>query len=375
MKNLIVIIIVSLFLSACNGPVADRYGSSGNKPDAPKNIILMIGDGMGPIQLQAGMLAHGDKLNIEKAQYAAYMSTTSANRLITDSGAAGTALATGQKTNNGAISVDITGNSIPTVLEIAAQNGYATGVVAACAITHATPASFFAHQPNRSMQEEIALDLVHSGVDVFIGGGREFFNAREDGLNLLDSLIARNYHIGKDMADAKNAGDKKLGLLVTEGHPPSYLGGRGDFLPDATEAAINHLSKSEKGFFLMVEASQIDWFGHSNSKDTIIGEMLDFDRAIGKAIEFAERDGNTLVIITSDHETGGMTIMGGNGPEDDFEVHFSSKGHTPALVPVFSFGPRAELFTGIIDNTDIFPKILEAWGINEKEGADIAIRR
>jgi alkaline phosphatase len=374
MRNLFVITIGLLFLFSCTSP--ERFTGSANNPDVrPQNIILMIGDGMGPVQLQAGMLANGNKTHLERAQYAAFMSTTSADRLITDSGAAGTALATGQKTNNGAIGVDVSGNPIPTVLEIAAQNGYATGVVAACRITHATPAAFYAHQPKRSMEAEIAMDLVRSGVDVFIGGGSRFFNAREDGKNLIDSLLARNYYMAKDMADAKNAGDKRLGLFVAEDNPPSYLAGRGDFLPDATQAAIEHLSKSGKGFFLMVESSQIDWFGHSNSKDTIIAEMIDFDNAIGRALDFAERDGNTLVIVTSDHETGGMSISRGGAPNEDFEVHFSTTGHSPALVPVFSYGPKAELFTGLLDNTDIFPKMLEAWGISEKEIVDVAVTR
>ncbi len=362
MKNYFWVAGLFLIIGACNSPASDKTSiNSEESYKQPRNIILLIGDGMGPVQLQVGMLSNKGELNISKATHAGYMTTTSASDFITDSGAAGTALATGKKTYNGAIGVDENGESIPTILEMAKKSGYAVGVVATSSITHATPASFYAHQRHRRYDEAIAMDLVKSGVDVFMGGGRKFFTSRADSLNLLDSLVARNYYIADNQEDTKNSGSKKLGWFIADEQPASYLDGRGDFLPFATETALEFLSSiSERGFFLMVEGSQIDWGGHANSLEYIATEMIDFDQAVGKAIDFAKADGETLVIITSDHETGGITITGGTA--DSLKVNFSTPDHSAAMVPVFAFGPGAELFSGILDNTDIVPRIQKAWG-------------
>lgn len=327
----------------------------------PKNVILLIGDGMGLTQITAGMIRNNNFLNLERCQAVGLAKTSSSDNLVTDSAAGATALASGVKSYNGAIGVDPEEKPVPTLLEIAVKNDISTGLVASSSITHATPACFYAHQPSRKMNEEIALDLINSEVDVFIGGGRDYFVKREDGRNLLDDLKAKNFKIFENIADLDKVQDQKTGLFIAELEPVSFLEGRDDFLPRATEKTISILNRNETGFFLMVEGSQIDWMGHSNKSEELISEMIDFDEAIGTALDFAEKDGETLVIITADHETGGYAITGGDMGTGSIEGKFITGSHTGVMVPVFAFGPGAEIFSGIYENTEIFHKILEVW--------------
>jgi len=347
-----------LVIQACSPGGMERKNDNGQA--VPRNIVLMIGDGMGPTQVSAAIIANGNRLNIERCTYAGYSKTSSADNLITDSAAGGTALATGKKTNNSVLGLDAQGERAVSILEIAEQNGKMTGLLVTSSITHATPASFYAHQPSRKLDENIAMDLLSSDVDLFMGGGKRFFAERSDSLNLIDSLKARNYHIARDVTDIPESASK-VGLFIAKGQPKSVLEGRGDFLPQATEAALNFLKNSETGFFLMIEGSQIDWGGHSNNFEQVLAEMKDFDDAIGKVLDFAEKDGSTLVVITADHETGGLTIPAGKRDGSEMQANFSSTNHTPTMVPVFAYGPGAELFTGIMENTEIFNKMLKAW--------------
>lgn len=326
-----------------------------------KNVILLIGDGMGVSQVYAGMTANKGSLHLERSQFVGLSKTYSADNYITDSAAGGTAIATGTKTNNGAIGVNTEGNPVKSILEYAAENGLNTGMVASCAITHATPASFVAHQPKRSMQEEIAEDILNSDITVFIGGGKKYFSDRSDNKNLLPELVAKGFQLAFTMDDIKNVKSGKLAGLVADEHPAPYPE-RGEFLPESVGLALDLLNQNEKGFFLMVEGSQIDWGGHANDKDAIVNEMLDFDRAIKVAFDFADRNPNTLVIITADHETGGMALTGGDISTGTVEAAFGTKGHTSVLVPVFAYGAGAVEFAGIYENTDLMSKILKMYG-------------
>ncbi len=326
----------------------------------PKNVILMIGDGMGLVQITAGMVANGNSLNLERINTIGLIKTPSSNSLITDSAAGATAFASGKKTYNGAIGVDDDKKPLVTLLELAVRNNMATGLVATSSITHATPAAFVAHQPSRKLDEAIANDLVNSGVDIFMGGGRKFFERRADSVNLIKTLEQKNYKIYENVQDV-NIQDEKVGVFIAPEQPISMAEGRGDFLPVATAKTVDMLRAKNKGFFLMVEGSQIDWKGHDNLSDDLILEMKDFDVAVGKVLDFAEKDGETLVIITADHETGGYAIVGGSLEEKRIDGKFVSGNHTGVMVPVFAYGPGAEAFGGIYENTEIFHKILEVW--------------
>lgn len=311
---------------------------------------------MGLSQIYAGMVANGNKLNLERCTYSGFSKTYSANNFTTDSGAGGTALACGVKTNNGMIGMSSDSVAVQSILELASQNKLATGIVVACAVTHATPASYVAHQVNRNMYEEIAADYLKTDIDVFIGGGRKYFEDRTDGRNLTSELKAKNYQIAYKLDSVKAIKSGKLvGLLYDDQNP--NMPERGNMLPEATESAINMLHDNTKGFFLMVEGSQIDWACHDNNSVQVIKEMLDFDETIGKALDFAKKDGNTLVVITADHETGGMAIIDGKFGSDQMKAVFTTKGHSGIPVPVFAFGPGAENFSGFMENVSFKSKL------------------
>jgi alkaline phosphatase len=355
--NLLIIITLGAFLASCSP--TKNYTIKNNSEI--KNVILMIGDGMGIPDVYAAMTVSDKPLNIERCNMIGLQKTFSADNYITDSGAAGTALATGNKTKNGAIGMDSQGNRLKSILEIAEEHGLATGLVSTSSITHATPASFIAHQSSRESYEDIAKDFLKTDIDVFIGGGIDHFARRKDKLNLLDSLTLRGYEVDTSLALVLNSKSLKLAGLTAPVHNPYRLKGRGDMLPLSSGKAIEILSKSKKGFFLMIEGSQIDWAGHANVADTLVDETLDFDKAAGVALDFAKADGHTLVVITADHETGGVTITGGDRATHKVKLNFSTKDHTAVMVPVYAFGPGAEKFIGIYDNTEIFKKIMSCF--------------
>lgn len=318
----------------------------------PRNVIFLIGDGMGLAQTHAGMIKNKQPLTIESFQQIGIVKTNSASHFTTDSGAGGTALASGVKTKNGMIGMNSDSVAVESILHLSEKNNLATGIVSACAVTHATPAAYVAHQVNRAMYEAIAADFLKVDIDVFIGGGRKYFSNRSsDDRDLISELKKRKYKVVETMTELEKLSSGRVAGLLYEDHPPA-MPERGNFLPKATEKAIEILSKNRKGFFLMVEGSQIDWAGHDNNADRIADEVIDFDNAVKAALDFAKEDGNTLVIVTADHETGAMSLLDGNLKDGTFKSAFSSGGHSGIPVPVYSYGPGAEAFTGFLDNTE-----------------------
>jgi len=367
--------------STPKGKVAKEVGI---KPASkkPKNIIFLIGDGMGLAQISANITARKDATNFERMKFIGFSKTASFYDYITDSAAGATAFSIGKKTYNGAIGVDK--DSIPqeTILETAEKQGLATGLVATSTITHATPASFIAHVKSRKAEDDIANYFLDTDIDVFIGGGRKHFTIeRADGKDLLATLRKNNYQVVGTMNDMKKVKSGKLCALLEEDAMPAYWvdslnakdnykgleinksENRGDMLPVSSIKAIDLLSQNPKGFFLMVEGSQIDWGGHANNKAYIVGEMTDFDNTIGKVLDWAEKDGNTLVVVTADHETGGMALTGGSVSRGVVDAKFIWKEHTGIMVPVFAFGPGADQFQGIYPNTAIYNKMMDLLGL------------
>ncbi|MEZ4776089.1 MAG: alkaline phosphatase [Bacteroidia bacterium] len=362
------VLFILAFLSACR-PVAETTESSAKFHGKARNIIFMVGDGMGIAQVTAGMYSNFNKLNIERCTYVGLSKTHSASDLITDSAAGATAFASGKKTYNGAVGVGPDSIPVPTILELASRAGLATGMVVTSEITHATPACFIAHQPSRNMYEEIAADFLKTDIDLFIGGGQNYFEKRRDGNNLFYGLREKGYIIYNQttpLDDLRIPPGKKLAYFTAADKPLPKSQGR-DYLPEATKFSIDFLQKrSEKGFFMMVEGSQIDWGGHANNTDYTVEEMLDFDEAIGKVLDFAEKDRHTLVVITADHETGGLGINAGSAMRKGrLKTGYTTTGHTAEMVPVFAFGPGAEAFSGIYENTEIFYKMVKSLGLND----------
>ena len=360
----ITLLLLAVFTLACTASEPQQTETKN-----PANIIFLIGDGMGLSAVSTGFY-FGDQPSVFKRfQEIGLQQTSSASHKVTDSAASGTALATGTKTYNGAIGVDTSKAAVQSIAELVASQGWSTGVVATSTISHATPASFYAHVELRSMEEEIAAQLLDSEIDFFAGGGRAKFNKRSDGSDLLQLASDKGFIIDTSALAAPGSlsADQKYGFLPQAGAMPPMSEGRGDFLPEATSLAISFLSQNQEGFFLMVEGSQIDWAGHANSSDYLVDEMLDFEKVIAAALDFAEKDGNTLVVVTADHETGGFTLGPKTGETDgvrysdysDVSPVFATGQHSATLIPVFAFGPGAENFKGIYQNTDIHHKMAE----------------
>ena len=326
-----------------------------------KNIIFLIGDGMGLAQISAARTVNDNYLNILRCKSIGFVSTSAADKYVTDSGASGTAYTCGQKVNFYTIGIDTQGNPLTDIFEIISPLGYSTGLITTDRITGATPAAFYAHQPDRFKFELIALDILNKGIDFFIGGGRDNFNNRSDSLNLIDSLVAENYQVVSALSQIQ--GEKKVAGLLYDGEPPKISEGRGNVLSDALSIAIDRLSENKTGFFIMAEGAQIDWAGHDNDQDYLLDEMADFDKAVGIALDFAGQDGNTLVVILADHETGGYALVDGNVENNTVVGGFVSNQHTGTMVPVFTYGPGAEYFTGTYENYKVFHKFLNYLGI------------
>lgn len=337
----------------------------------PKNIILLIGDGMGLTQISAALYSNSNQLNLERFPVTGLMKTHSYDHLVTDSAAGATAFATGEKTYNNAIGVNKDTLRVKTILQEASEKGLATGLIATSTIVHATPAAFIAHAASRESYEDIAASMIETPVDLLIGGGKRYFDQREyDTRNLVKELRTKGYvvedfnryHLGQFRMDAS----KRLVYFTADKHPAGIAAGR-DYLALASRLGAYFLEKrSEKGFFLMIEGSQIDWACHQRDGRTAILETLDFDRSIGEILKYAQEKQNTLVIVTADHETGGMAIMPGSKMNKP-TLAFTTNNHTATVVPVFAFGPGAELFSGIFDNTDLYHKMRWALGLNQQK--------
>jgi len=344
---------------------------------SPRNVILCIGDGMGFGQVTLSRLqAMGPegRLHMERFPVQGMAWTHAVNNLVTDSAAAGTALACGIKTTNKTIGQDPTGTAYMSLTEGAHLRRMKTGLIATSAITHATPASFAAHVKLRKQQIDIAEQMVISGINVLFGGGRQFFlptdhpeGKREDGRDLIAQAQASGYHYVSTPQELWHTqGPHVLGLfqaeaLNTELPEPT--------LAELTRKALQLLAATspdapsqKQGFFLMIEGSQIDWACHANHVDNTVRQTLLFDQAVRAATDFALRDQQTLILVTADHETGGLVVASekdGKTPR----VHWASKGHSAMPVPVYALGPGAERFGGSLDNTDIAKTIARLLGM------------
>ncbi len=326
----------------------------------PKNVILLIGDGMGLPQITGAMYMNDNKTVFERFKNIGFHKSHSADNLVTDSAAGATAFASGIKTNNGSLGMDPQKKSVPTILEIAEKKGMATGLVVTCSITHATPAAFIAHVESRENVEAIALSFLDTPIDLFIGGGEKAFTERKDGRNLVNELTAKGYSIS-DLAHSPIesldiTSKKNVGFFTADEEPPPISEGRNFGIPSADEALKFLDGRSPEGFFMMIEGSQIDWGGHANDANYVVTELNEFEKIVSNVLDFAERDKNTLVIVTGDHETGGFAVNPGS-KLNHIEVAFTSKSHTATMIPVFAAGPGAELFRGIYENTEIFNKM------------------
>lgn len=364
MKNQIALVFSLLFSVST---FTSQVKSDQTVVEVQPNIILLIGDGMGLSQLSSAYYFGEGTPNFSRFKTVGLSITRSGSHKITDSAAGATAFSCGKKTYNGAIGVDMDTTSLETILEYVSTKNWNTALVSTSSITHATPASFYGHVYSRAEQQELARQLCYSSVDFFAGGGTKFFTKRLDDKNLLDTLTAQGFEWDTTGLNKTIDPSKRYAFLLADGGLLPKHEGRGNELEEMSLLALDYLSKKEEPFFCMIEGSQIDWGGHNNDADYVIEEVLDFDKVVGKALDFAEKDGNTIVIVTADHETGGFTLAGQSkkGPFDkkyddynSIDPKFSTGGHSSALVPVLVFGPGAKLFEGIYENTEIYLKMM-----------------
>ena len=333
----------------------EEQGPTFEKGATPRNVILVIGDGTGINQISALQYFKDGKIHYEDFPVIG-LSKISSTSLITDSAAAGTAMACGEKTFNKAIGVNTKGQDLANLIEFMSQKGGSSGLIATSSITHATPASFYAHHTDRNDHDIIASFLPNAPIDFFAGAGLKYFRDRKDQVNLLDTFAQKGFTIETSSLKAYPEA-KKLGYLLADKDMPTMIEGRGTFLEDASSLAINHLSSNEQGFFLMVEGSQVDWGGHDNDFDYMISELIDLDNTLGRLMAYAQKDQNTLIVVTGDHATGGLALSADQGDYNTIKPTFSSTGHNADWIPVFAYGPGAELFSGVYENTMIFHKI------------------
>ena len=391
-----------------------------------KNVIYMIPDGYNAGYATNYRWFKGENSSFDE-HVKGLIKTHSADTEVTDSAAAGTAMATGVKTNNGMVGVTPDGKEVDSILDAAEASKKSTGLVATSTITHATPAVFGASVASRSDESSIAPQYFDNGVDVILGGGRDYFLSKENGgkqpeSDLIEEAKKNGYQYASNKEELNNAkGEKLLGLFADDAMSPEMHRDETDepSLTDMTNTAINTLSKNKQGFFLMVEGSQIDWAGHAHDPAWAMTDSEAFDKAVEAALEFAEKDGNTLVVVAGDHETGGMSV-GANGEydlkmdvikqvtatgdkmaseldqdngnvkevvkkytsleltQDEVEkiknaeepaiainevisdralIGWTSTSHTGTDLPVYAYGPQADKFSGLLDNTEL-PKLM-----------------
>lgn len=322
-----------------------------------KNVILMIGDGMSLMHVYSAWAAnHGKLFLTDNCQTVGLSKTYCANRLITDSGAGGTAMAIGKKTNYHSVGVDAQGQPQPSLIDLASAKGKSTGIAVTCRLWDATPADFCCHNKDRDAEADIVTDYVNSPVDYVFGGGAKLFQNRKDGRDLFAELRAKGFQTPRTWDETAAIKKGKVFAVPYDVDTP-LPAERGDLLARAALKGIDLLNQNSNGFFMMVEGSQLDDYGHFNDLNLLMQETHDFDRTIGAIYDWAARDGETLVIVTADHETGGLTLVGGDKNEGKIVCKFSTGDHSGVMVPVYAFGPGSEEFTGVYENTAIFDKI------------------
>lgn len=319
-----------------------------NQKTPVKNVILLIGDGNGLSQISSSVLANKGQLTLTQLKNIGLIKTTATDNFTTDSAAGATAFATGKKTKNRFIGVNSDGKPTPNMTEVLSGKGFSTGIITTDEIVGATPSAFYAHQKDRGMEKEIAQDLTKSKLTFFAAGGK----SKVSGLN--------HFKLANNAVEVGESKAKNLAYYLSENGVPQVLKGRGNLLAETVENGLKFLNSKKKPFFMMVEAAQIDSGGHSNTTGTIVTEGIDFDRAITKAIQFADENPGTLVVITADHETGGFSIPHGDMKTSTIEGDFTTDDHSATLIPVFSYGSGSENFIGVYENNEIFHKILKS---------------
>ena len=319
-----------------------------------RNVIFLIGDGMGLEQVSCAWVLNHGKLNLDNMPVVGLSRTYSLSDLITDSAAGGTALAVGEKTANNYVGVDPQGRPLTSMLVKAQEKGKKTGVVVTCHMADATPCDFCCHVDDRYKYDEVIAGYADCGVDFIAGGGRDYFRKnRKDGRDIEDEMARKGYALAHDESSLMEAQLPILALLSDDNLPVALE--RGDLFRHMVAKALQELSaqSGDKGFVLMIEGSSIDDWQHENRIDLAMEEILDFDRTLGDVLQWAAAEGHTLVVVTADHATGALTLQDGNLEEGRIEVAFGNDSHNGIAVPYYVWGPGSDRFGGILENAGL----------------------
>ena len=318
-----------------------------------KNVILLIGDGMGLEQVSCAWVVNHGKLNLDKFPYIGLSRTYCTDYLITDSGAGGTALAAGVKTAESHVGTAADSTDLASVLVKAHQLGKKTGVAVTCHLADATPCDFCCHNEYRYNQDDLIADYLACGVDYISGGGLDWFTVnRKDGRDISKEMADKGYTVALTEEALMKAGLPVIGILAPDNLPVAEE--RGDLYRNTVRRGLDLLSaeSGENGFVMMLEGSCIDDWLHGNDIGKAMEELLDFDRTIGDVLEWAAADGHTLVVVTADHATGCLTLQDGDLEKGEIGVFFASESHNGIAVPVYAWGPGSDAFTGIRENDE-----------------------
>lgn len=314
---------------------------------------------MGVPQVYASVVAErADNSAFLRFPVTGFSRTYSLNKYRTDSSAGGTALTTGQKVENYHVNWAPDSARHRTIYDDAAEAGLATGFVVTSDVLDATPASTYGHVPYRKMYDTLSVQMAQCAHSVMVGGGYKYFlpENRHDGLAPLDTLRDRGYMLTRSLDSLLAFEGQRVVALPYDGDPDPAPA-RGDMLRRSAMKAIQLLERNRKGFAMLIEGSQIDWACHNNDSAYMRAELADFELMLHAVLDYAERDGHTLVVVTADHETGGLTLPDGDIEAGTNDVRYLWGSHTGCMVPVFAYGPGAEIFSGIQQNTDIPRKI------------------
>ena len=321
-----------------------------------RNVIFLIGDGMGLEQVSCAWVLNHGKLNLDNMSVVGLSRTYSLSDLITDSAAGGTALAVGQKTANSHVATDPEGNPIPSMFVKAQELGKKTGVVVTCLMPDATPSVFCSHSDDRYKYDEVIDGYATSGVDFIAGGGLDYFGKkRKDARNVAEEMARAGYNFARTETEMMEAHLPILAVLADDNLPVSLE--RGDLFRHMAAKALAELSAGDKGFVLMIEGSSIDDWLHENRIDLAMEELLDFDRVLGDVLQWAAADGHTLVVVTADHATGALTLQDGDLVEGRIGVGFGNDSHNGIAVPYYVWGPGRDRFSGIMENAELGARI------------------
>tara|TARA_B100000965_G_scaffold196415_1_gene164037 strand:- start:304 stop:1611 length:1308 start_codon:yes stop_codon:yes gene_type:complete len=359
------------------------------------NIILLIGDGMSISQISSYRLLKGgpnERISVDKFPVSGIVLTHSENAIVTDSASSATAYSTGVKTNNGALGLDKDMNVLENLTETIHKYGFVSSLISTSEITHATPAAFASHVDLRWKTDEISKQMKESDVMTILGGGRHFFlpeemgGKRDDGVDLL-SEVKKSHTLLTNINELTNFdfsdNGKVMGLFADEHlrdiekpENHSLEPTSSEMLDFAIKRSLNFQDQGCNGFFIMVEGSQVDWAGHANNINYLKQEMKDFDEAVQQALDFAKTNKDTLVLVTADHETGGLLIepelpadYTAEGVKFSFNTGIGYGSHTGVPVPIYAYGPGSKNFTGTLDNTDVYRAMIEALDLSQESGS------